>query len=97
MQRDRAALPLVRDLDLQAEMSPSCRSSASRSASTALAALRALARPMSAPGPRPLRLLGAIFGLAHRQALGDDLLGQRLGIRRRRDGPGMAHADIALQ
>ena len=42
-------------------------------------------------------LLGQMLRLANRQVPIDDFIGQRFGIRRRQDCPGVAHADIASQ
>ena len=49
---------------------------------------------------RPCRLFlapGPFFRLAHRKAFANDVAGKALRVRRRRDGPCVAHADIALQ
>ena len=78
-------------------ISPSCRSSAARSASTVFGAFRRAGAADVVALAYALRLLGAIFGLTHREALGNDFLGERLGIGRGRDRSGMTHADIALQ
>ena len=50
------------------------------------------------PGPGgSVRAFALFLGLADRKVPGDDLAGQRFRIGGGRDGPGMAHADIALQ
>ena len=98
MEGDRAALPFVHDLDLEAEQVAKLALEHLEIGINRLGRISGAGAGDVDARPRA-RFLAArpIFHLAYRQAPRDDLAGQRLGIVRRGDGAGMAHADIALQ
>ena len=96
MQGDRAALPLVHDIDANAEKIAELPLEGFEVGVDRLGGI-ACARPRDVLTGTRFRTSGTLFRLTDRQALLDDFPGQRFGVGRGRDGSRMPHADIAFQ
>ena len=96
MKSDRSALPLVADLNPNAqnitELALESRKIGIDHLCTATLASGRCVR--SGTGPL-LVAPGALFGLPNRKPLGHDLARQRFGILGRRNGPRMPHTNFA--
>ena len=94
MQRHRSALPVMRDLDLQAEHVAQLPLKREKICVDGLGAV-----PRACTGNIGTRTwldeAGALLGLADRKALGDHFLGQFLGVWSSSNRPRMTHTDIA--
>src|SRR5437868_12555734 len=98
MERDRSALPLVRDLDLEPEQDTEL---ALEKLEVGVGGLGRVARARPADvgaGTRTSPLApGTCFGLPHRKSFGDDFASELLRVFGRRDRPCVTHGDIACQ
>jgi len=98
MERDRAALPLVDNLNLQSQNITQLTFKRLEIRIGSLGGVPGTRPAYIVPRSRPASLSpSTFFGLAHRIALRDDLAGQFFRAIRRRNSPRVAHADIAFQ
>ena len=98
MEGDGAALPLVRDLHLEAEEIAELPLERDEVGVGLFLGVAFAGAGNPGPGAGFESLApGPLLGLPDREAFGDYLAGQFGRIRRRRDRTRMTHADIALQ
>ena len=98
MERDRPTLPLVNNLDLEAEKIAELALEHLKVGIDGLGRVAGAGTANVGAGTRArLFTARAGFGLADRQPLSDDLPGQFFGVFGGRDCTGVTHADIAFQ
>ena len=97
MEGDGAALTFVRDLNLEAEEIAELPFERDEVGIGMLlrVPLASAGNPRAGTGPEPFAP-SPLLGLPNRETLRDDLAGELGRIGRRRNGPRVAHADIAL-
>ena len=97
MERDCPALPLVIDLDLQSQDVAKLAFECIEIGVDDLGPFASSSPAGCRSGGRTTLVAADTFlNLSYRQALGDDLANQRVGIDCAGNGPGVTHTDIAL-